>query len=153
MHVSQLISLTRVRVPLEARSKAGVLRELVGLLVPPNSRQGAEVLGAILERERQFPTGVGYGVAVPHAKTSALPALGLAAGTTTEPVDYQAIDGEPVRIFFLLVGPAAAGPHVRAISRLSRLVRQEPVRAQLLAAATPAAFYRALCEADGMLTL
>ena len=147
MHVSQLISPTRVRVPLEARDKAGVLRELVGLLVEGDSRR-AEVLGAILERERQFPTGVGYGVAVPHAKTPVLPTLGLVAGTTPEPVDYEAIDGKPVRIFFLLAGPDAAGPHVRAISRLSRLVRQQPVRAQLLAATTPAAFYQVLCEAD-----
>jgi mannitol/fructose-specific phosphotransferase system IIA component (Ntr-type) len=151
MHVSELISPTRVRVPLEARDKAGVLRELVGLLVAGDRRQGAEVLGAILERERQFPTGVGYGVAVPHAKTPALPTLGLVAGTTLEPVDYEAIDGKPVRIFFLLAGPDAAGPHVRAISRLSRLVRQEPVRAQLLAAPTADAFYRVLCDADGTL--
>jgi len=119
----------------------------VALLVDGDSRQ-ADVLGAILERERQFPTGVGYGVAVPHAKTPVLPTLGLVAGTTRDPVDYEAIDGMPVRIFFLLAGPDEAGPHVRAISRISRIVRQEPVRAQLLAAATPDAFYRVLCEAD-----
>ena len=56
-----------------------------------------EVLGAILERERQFPTGIGYGVAVPHGKTPALAALVVVAGTTPAPVPYETIDGEPVR--------------------------------------------------------
>src|SRR2546428_8628888 len=86
-----------------------------------------EVLGAILERERQFPTGIGYGVAVPHGKTPALAALVVVAGTTPAPVPYETIDGEPVRLFFLLVGPeSAAGAHVKALSRISRLVRREP---------------------------
>src|SRR5438093_8993146 len=52
-----------------------------------------EVLGAILERERQFPTGIGYGVAVPHGKTPALSALVVVAGTTPAPVPYETIDG------------------------------------------------------------
>src|SRR2546422_10378752 len=88
-----------------------------------------EVLGAILERERQFPTGIGYGVAVPHGKTPALAALVVVAGTTPAPVPYETIDGEPVRLFFLLAGPeSAAGSHVKALSRISRLVRRGPER-------------------------
>jgi len=109
-----------------------------------------EVLGAILERERQFPTGIGYGVAVPHGKTPALTALVVVAGTTPAPVPYETIDGEPVRLFFLLAGPeSAAGSHVKALSRISRLVRREPVRSRLLGARTPEEFYRAVCDAEG----
>src|SRR2546422_872057 len=108
-----------------------------------------EVLGAILERERQFPTGIGYGVAVPHGKTPALPALGGGAGTTPAPVAYETIDGEPGRVVFLLARPeSAAGAHGKALSRLSRLVRREPVRGRLLGAKTPEEFYRAVCEAE-----
>src|SRR5207245_628416 len=82
--------------------------------------------------ERQFPTGIGYGVAVPHGKTPALAALVVVAGTTPAPVPYETIDGEPVRLFFLLAGPeSAAGSHVKALSRISRLVRREPVRSGL----------------------
>lgn len=136
--------------PLQASDKDGVLRELVELLLAENGAQVEEVLGAILERERQFPTGIGYGVAVPHGKTPALATLGLVAGTTVVPVPYETIDGEPVRLFFLLAGPEAlAGVHVKALSRISRLVRREPVRARLLAARTPDEFYRSLCEAEG----
>src|SRR5712691_11505547 len=115
-----------------------------------NGGQSEEVLGAILERERQFPTGIGYGVAVPHGKTPALSTLVMVAGTTPAPVPYETIDGQPVRLFFLLAGPeTAAGAHVKALSRISRLVRREPVRGRLLGAKTPEEFYRTVCEAEG----
>jgi mannitol/fructose-specific phosphotransferase system IIA component (Ntr-type) len=126
-----------------------VLRELVAVMVAGNGVQSGEVLGAILERERQFPTGIGYGVAVPHGKTPALASLVIVAGTTPAAVPYETIDGQPVRLFFLLAGPeSAAGAHVKALSRISRLVRREQVRGRLLAAQSPDEFYRAVCEAE-----
>lgn len=150
MRLSDLLTPSRIRVPLQASSKEGVLRELVELLLAGDGDQAEEVLGAILERERQFPTGIGYGVAVPHGRTPALSSLALVAGTTAAPVAYETIDGEPVRLFFLLAGPEShAGAHVKALSRISRLVRREPVRARLLGARTPEEFYRTLCEAEG----
>ncbi|HXL11958.1 MAG TPA: PTS sugar transporter subunit IIA [Gemmatimonadales bacterium] len=149
MRLSELLSPARIRVPLQAADKEGVLRELVEM-VGNGGGLLDEVLGAILERERQFPTGIGYGVAVPHGKTPALAALVVVAGTTPAPVPYETIDGEPVRLFFLLVGPeSAAGAHVKALSRISRLVRREPVRGRLLGARSPEEFYRAVCEAEG----
>ncbi len=150
MRLSELLTPNRIRVPLRATDKEGVLRELVDLAVAGNGVAAEEVLGAILERERQFPTGIGYGVAVPHGKTPGLSALAVVAGTTEQPVPYETIDGEPVRLFFLLAGPESlAGAHVKALSRISRLVRQEPLRARLLAAKTPEEFYRTLCVAEG----
>ena len=149
MRLSELLTPTRIRVPLHATDKEGVLRELVDLVVVGNGSQSSEVLGAILERERQFPTGIGYGVAVPHGKTPALSALVVVAGTTPAPVPYETIDGQPVRLFFLLAGPeSAAGAHVKALSRISRLVRREQVRCRLLDARTPEEFYRAVCQAE-----
>src|SRR5437016_13321214 len=118
-----------------------------------NGGPSDEVLGAILEREKQFPTGIGYGVAVPHGKTPVLSALVVVAGTAPAPVPYETIDGEPVRLFFLLAGPeSCAGAHVKALSRISRLVRRGPVRDRLLSARTPEEFYRVLCEAEVPLT-
>src|SRR2546428_706305 len=70
-------------------------------------------------------------------------------GGAPAPVPYETIDGEPVRLFFLLAGPeSCAGAHVKALSRISRLVRREPVRGRLLSARTPEEFYRVLCEAE-----
>jgi mannitol/fructose-specific phosphotransferase system IIA component (Ntr-type) len=158
LRLSELLTPNRIRVPLQAQNKEGVLRELVALLLGGNGVPGGaggmaaaeEVLQAILERERQFPTGIGYGVAVPHGKTPALASLVVVAGTTPAPVPYETVDGEPVRLFFLLAGPEShAGTHVKALSRISRLVRREPVRTRLLAARTPDEFYRSLCEAEG----
>jgi mannitol/fructose-specific phosphotransferase system IIA component (Ntr-type) len=151
VHLSELLTPDRIRVPLRARDKEGVLRELVALLLDGDgTSQRDEVLSAILERERQFPTGIGYGVAVPHGKTPALVTLGVVAGTSPAPVPYETIDGEPVRLFFLLAGPESlAGQHVKALSRISRLVRREPVRKRLLEARTPEEFYRSLCAAEG----
>jgi mannitol/fructose-specific phosphotransferase system IIA component (Ntr-type) len=87
---------------------------------------------------------------VPHGKTPALANLIAVAGTSPVPVPYETVDGEPVRLFFMLAGPESqAGTHVKALSRISRLVRREPVRVRLLSARTPEEFYRSLCEAEG----
>lgn len=151
MRLADVLTPGRIRVPLAARDKEGVLRELVELLLEGNGGSPEEVLAAVLERERQFTTGIGYGVAVPHGKTPAIGSLKMVAGTSAAPVPYDAIDGEPVRLFFLLAGPESlAGAHVKALSRISRLVRREPVRASLLSARSAEDFYRVLVEAEGV---
>jgi nitrogen PTS system EIIA component len=150
VRLTDLLTPDRIRIPLQASDKEGVLRELVRLLLPGDGGPGEEVLAAILERERQFPTGIGHGVAVPHGRSPAMVGLGIVAGTSPIPVRYETIDGKPVRLFFLLAGPETmAGAHVKALSRISRLVRQEGIRARLLAARTPQEFYRAILEAEG----
>jgi nitrogen PTS system EIIA component len=148
LRLSELLTPDRIRVPIRAQSKEGVLRELVEFLVGANG-VAPDVLQAVMERERQFPTGIGYGVAVPHGKTPALANLIAVAGTARSPVPYETVDGEPVRMFFLLAGPESqAGAHVKALSRISRLVRREATRAQLLAATDAQEFYRILCDAE-----
>src|SRR3989449_2106756 len=100
--------------------------------VPASAAQADEILGAILERERQFPTGIGYGVAVPHGRCPALPGLVVVAGTTPAPIPYETIDGEPVRLFFLLARPQSpARVPLKALSRISRLGRRGPGRGRL----------------------
>lgn len=149
MRLSQLLTPDRIRIPLRATTKGDVLRELVDAAVGGNGDNAAEVLAAVLQREREFPTGIGYGVAVPHGRTPALSGLVTVAGTTPTPVPYETVDGEPVRLFFLLAGPeSTAGDHVKALGRISRLVRREPVRRQLLAAQSADEFFRVLAEAE-----
>jgi len=149
VRLSELLTPEHIRIPLAATTKGGILRELVEAAVSGNGYAADEVLGAVLQREREFPTGIGYGVAVPHGRTPALSGLVTVAGTTPAPVPYETVDGEPVRLFFLLAGPeSTAGEHVKVLSRISRLVRREPVRARLLAARTPEEFHRVLCDAE-----
>jgi mannitol/fructose-specific phosphotransferase system IIA component (Ntr-type) len=78
-----------------------------------------------------------------------MPGLGLVCGLSPHPIQFDSVDGEPVRIFFLLAGPeSVAGLHVKVLSRIARLVRRESVREQLMGAATPADFHRVIREAE-----
>ena len=139
----------RVLVPLQARDKAGIMVELAERLV---SRVGGgldQVLGAVEERESVLSTGIGFGVAIPHARSPAVRELAIIAGVSAEPVPYESIDGEPVRLFFLIVGPeSSAGLHVKILSRIARLVRRDEVRRHLVEARTPDEFYHVLLEAE-----
>lgn len=148
--LSDLLSSLRVKVPLEATTKDELLGELVDVLVADrcvNDRD--QVLDVVRERERVLSTGVGNGVALPHGKTDACTDLSIAAGVTREPVEFDALDSEPVRLIFMLVGPeSAAGPHIKALSRISRLVRQPEIRRRLVESQDSEAFLKALRRAE-----
>jgi len=148
--LSELLAPDRVRVPLTSRDKSSVLRELVDLLVLTTGGSADDILHAVREREACQSTGFGHGVAIPHARTPTLPGLTLVAGQTAQPIDYGALDGKPVRLFFLLAGPEAmAASQVRALARIARLVRREYVRDRLMEAGTSEAFCRVVREAEG----
>ena len=148
MLLSELLSPDRVKVPLDGRTKDDVLRELVALVTrAPVDAQA--ILAAVHDRERELSTGIGGGVAIPHARSSRVDQLVMAAGVAASPVDYDALDGQPVELFFLLVGPeSAAGAHVRALARISRLLRKEPLRASLRAAADAQAFLQVVRDSE-----
>jgi mannitol/fructose-specific phosphotransferase system IIA component (Ntr-type) len=148
--LSELLTPDRVRVPLRGASKQALLEELVGVLHGAGAVADAgEVLAAVHAREAVLSTGVGSGVAIPHGKTDSAPALLMAAGVTGGPVEFDALDGQPVQLLFLLVGPvAAAGDHVKALSRISRLVRRDEFRERLVAARSAEEFVAVLAEAE-----
>ena len=150
MLLTELLTPERIRIPLRARAKEELLRELVQVVTDNDPIEDPDqLLRAVREREAVLSTGIGNGVAIPHGKSAAVPELRMAAGHTLEPVEFDALDGQPVSLFFLLVGPeSAAGPHIKALSRISRLVRKDSVRQQLLAAGTPAEFYAAMKAAE-----
>ena len=139
-----------MKVPLEASTKDELLSELVDVLAADRSIDDRDdVLTVVRHREEVLSTGIGHGVAIPHGKSHACPNLVLAAGVAREPIDYDALDGEPVRLVFLLVGPeTAAGAHIKALSRISRLVRQPDLRERLLEAGDEGQFLEILREAD-----
>ena len=148
MLLGDLMSPARIRVPLVSRDKEAVLSELVQV-VTDGGGQFDDILRAVRAREAVLSTGIGYGVAIPHGKSPTLPDLRLAAGVAADPIGFEALDGQPVRLLFLLVGPeSASGAHIKALSRISRLVRREPFRQRLLQSRDPAEFYRFLCDAE-----
>ncbi|HET8655533.1 MAG TPA: PTS sugar transporter subunit IIA [Longimicrobiaceae bacterium] len=148
--LTELLAPERIRIPLRASTKDELLGELVGLLGPDDGvTDPAAVLRAVRDREQVLSTGIGHGVAIPHGKSDAIGELRLAAGVARPGVDFEALDGRPVQLFFLLVGPeAAAGQHVKALSRISRLLRRDVFRERLAAASTPEEFYSVVTEAE-----
>jgi nitrogen PTS system EIIA component len=147
--LTELLTPDRVVVPLSARDKGGVIAELTRHLIQHSGGTYQDVLGAVEEREAVLSTGIGFGVAIPHARSSAVSQLTLVCGVSPEPVAFDSIDGEPVRLFFLIVGPeSSAGQHVKVLSRIARLVRRENLRERLCEARTPAEFYEALLDAE-----
>ena len=142
MLLSELLTTARVKVPLGGRTKVEVLRELVELVAAENADADVEaILASVREREEVLSTGIGGGIAIPHGKTPQVNRLTLVAGVASEGIEYDALDGKPVRLFFLLVGPeSASGAHVKALSRISRMLRREDLRSQLANAASPDAF-------------
>lgn len=135
--------------PLQASDKPGVLRELTQLLADRARATVDPLLAAVLEREQVLSTGIGHGIAIPHAKSPLVHDLIMVSGSAPAGIPFEALDGEPVRLFFLLIGPeSAAGMHVKALSRIARLVRREAVRDALVAAGTSDAFHQVLVDAE-----
>lgn len=150
MQLADLLAIERIRIPLVSHSKDDLLRELVDVLAAGDGITDADaILQAVRDREAILSTGIGHGVAIPHGKSPAVPELRMAAGRTAGPVDFDSLDGEPVELLFLLVGPeSAAGPHIKALSRISRLVRRDEVRDRLVQAGSAQEFLDALREAE-----
>jgi PTS system nitrogen regulatory IIA component len=147
--LTELLTPDRVVLPLTARDKSGVIAELTRRLIRDAGGGFDEVLDAIRERESVLSTGIGFGVAIPHARCAAVHDLIVVCGVSRNPVPFDAIDGEPVRLVFLIVGPeASAGLHVKILSRIARLVRREAVRQRLLEANTSDEFYKVLLDAE-----
>lgn len=150
--LADLLTPDRIRIPLESLDKASLIEEMCAFVAEccgATVDEEAEIREAVLEREAVLSTGIGGGVAVPHGKSHAAGDLVLVAGRTREPVDFDALDEKPVRLVFLLVGPeSAAGLHVKALSRISRLLRSPEVREELARAESPEAFYEAVRRAE-----
>jgi mannitol/fructose-specific phosphotransferase system IIA component (Ntr-type) len=147
--LSELLTPERIRIPLQAEAKDALLEELVRIVATGNGVDQEEILRAVRDREAVLSTGIGHGVAIPHGKSAAVSELRMAAGRTAAPIEYDALDGQPVGLFFLLIGPeSAAGQHIKALSRISRIVRRDDIRDQLSAARDAAEFLDALREAE-----
>ena len=138
MQISELLSEQYTVVGIPPGDKKSVISNLIDVLKGhPSVKDLEAVRTAVHDREAVMSTGVGNGLAIPHAKTSAVDDTVAVLAVTQGPVEFDAIDGEPVRILFLLVGtPESKSSHVRILSRISRLMNLKRFREQLLSAET-----------------
>lgn len=136
---------------LEASDKLGVLREFAGLLKAADKiKDEEELVRVLLERESLGSTGIGDGVAIPHGKLHIVPEMIVAFGRSRRGVDYDAIDAKPVYLFFLLVTPEGMpGEHLRALARISRILKNPALRDNLRQADSREDLLRLICQEDG----
>ena len=139
MKLSKFCDETLVQFDLKATDKTGVIEELVDLVARSNMvKDRDQLLQDIKERENLVTTGVGYGVAFPHAKTKSVKGIVIAFGRNSAGVDFDAMDHKAVNLFFLIAAPEdAIGAHLNVMARLSYLMKPEENRRKLLEAASP----------------
>ena len=139
MKISDILEEKLVATNLPGNSKDQIINALVEIIAQsPKVIDKEKVRTAIFEREKIMSTGVGNGFAIPHGKTEAVTDIVAAFGITAEPIDYQSLDEKPVRLVFLLVGKDnLVGPHIKLLSRISRLMNKEEFRSKLLTVNTP----------------
>ena len=140
MTLLDILSADSTLVDLKGETKEDIIAELVDTLAVGDAISDRDkVLQAVLEREKIMSTGIGDGIAIPHGKSDAVEKLVAALGTQRRGVDFEALDGEPAYVFFLLVSPAnVSGPHIKALARISRLLKNDDFKKKLIAAETAA---------------
>jgi PTS system nitrogen regulatory IIA component len=135
---------------MRAATKPNALQELAGALArlhpEIDQRRLTEVL---LEREELGSTAIGEGIAIPHGKLPGVTAVAAAFGRSPRGIDFDSLDGSPTRLFFLLVAPEdSAGVHLKALARISRLLKDKGFRERLVAGTTPEELYATIKQED-----
>lgn len=150
MRIGEFLREDVVVADLSATDKRGVLEELCGVLArayPP--LPAGRLLEVLQEREKLGSTGIGEGVAIPHAKLGSVPGLLAAFGRSVRGIDFAAVDGKPAQLFFVLVAPEnSAGIHLKALARISRLLRSPALRQRIFATEGRSALHRLLVDED-----
>jgi fructose-specific phosphotransferase system IIA component len=138
MNLLDILQVNCIRVPLVAQDKRGVIDELVDLLADAGRvTDGQALKEAVWTREKIKTTGVGHGLAIPHGKTTGMSSLAMAIGKPGQPMDFEALDGKPVRMIVLLASPAdRTSDHIQALAKISKLMIMDSFRERMYAAAS-----------------
>jgi nitrogen PTS system EIIA component len=149
MQLSDFLDFESIRVGLSAGNKRKLLQLLGQMAGARTGYDPAAIVDTVAERERLGSTGFGSGVAIPHGKVAGLKRIYAMVVRLAEPVDYKAIDGQPVDLVFLLLSPPDAGAdHLKALAAVSRVVRHGPTLEKLRGARSRDAFAAVLMGAD-----
>lgn len=152
MALNALFTPSCISAGMTAGSKKQLLQELTVLAthcphVKAANVNARDLLSAVLERERLGTTGIGSGVAIPHARVAGLKHMSAVFTRLETPLEYESIDDRPVDLVVMLLAPLDAGAeHLRALARVSRILRREDMRARLRAAPNAESLYSLLIE-------
>ena len=150
MKIVDFLNEKAVVADMKATSKEAAIRELVDSLAKAEGiRNKEELMSVLMNRETLGSTGIGQGVGIPHGKTNAVKKLVAAFGICHQGINFDALDGEPVYLFFLLVAPEdSAGPHLKGLARISRLLKDKYFRESLKAMTEDKAILKLIKEED-----
>lgn len=150
MHLTEILRPEMVWTSLGSKTKPEMIRELAHRMATGDTTLDEAIVGEVLmERERLGSTGIQDGIAIPHGKVPGLDHIVIACGRSTEGIDFEAHDQKPTHLFFVLLAPEfAAGQHLKALARLSRLLKEAPFRDKLMAASDDAEFFNSIVEED-----
>jgi len=152
MKITGFLCKDAIEVDLQATKKKEMLEELIDKLaaakkIKENAKE--KILQAVLDREKLGSTGIGQGVAIPHAKTDKVAEIVCAFGASRKGVEFDALDGEKVYTIFLMIAPQdSAGMHLKVLAKISRLLKDKFFRKALREAKTPNEVIKIIKEED-----
>lgn len=150
MRLADFLKQEYIITDLKAREKRELLDEIVTDLASRNAKVNREkLLEHLLEREKLGSTGIGHGVAVPHAKLKGLDEIIVTFGRSKKGVDFNSMDDQPVYLFFMIVAPEnSAAAHLKVLAGISNLLKNQEFRIRLMKAGGAAELYKFITEAD-----
>lgn len=149
MRISDTLQEGAIISELNATDKKAVLEELTGTLTEASGVNQEEMVRVLMERERLGSTGIGGGIAIPHGKLGALSSLLMAFGRSRKGVEFDAMDGKPTHLFFLLLAPEdSTGAHLKMLARISRSLKNSVFRERLMTAADGRELYMVIQRED-----
>jgi PTS system nitrogen regulatory IIA component len=150
MKITELLKKEFILEQLKAKSKPEVLAELAGVFIKGKIKfDSGAMLRALLEREKLGSTGIGDGIAIPHGKLAGLDEILVAFGRSREGIAFEALDGKPVHLFFLLMAPEnSAGQHLKALAKISHMLKDGVFRKKLLEVQMHDDLVRVITEKD-----
>ncbi|MBS3755891.1 MAG: PTS sugar transporter subunit IIA [Desulfobacterales bacterium] len=149
MKILDYINEQTVLTDLSSGDKKGVIDELAQPVAELTGLDHREIVRVLIERERLGSTGIGDGIAIPHGKINGLESLVLGFGLSHKGVNFDALDGKPTHIFFLLLSPDnSTGIHLRILARISKLLKEASFKEKLMQAKAPADIISTIGEVD-----
>ncbi|MDT8271599.1 MAG: PTS sugar transporter subunit IIA [Desulfomonilia bacterium] len=137
---------------LEATTKKDILTELSRPIAHEYKVDLDEMVSSLMNREKLGSTGIGDGVAIPHGKIPGIQTIAAAVGVNAEGLKFDALDGKPCHIFFLLVAPTnSASGHLKALARAAMLLKNSALRQSMMEASSSEEVYRVIKEYDSLL--
>ncbi|MCS7034327.1 MAG: PTS sugar transporter subunit IIA [Phycisphaerae bacterium] len=153
MRLTEILKPANIKVPLAAKTKIEAITEMIDLLSANGElKDPKKVLDSVLDREATRTTGIGNGLAIPHGKCAGTDHLVMAIGKPAKPIEFQAIDGRPVTIVWMLASPPEmTSPHIQALARISRLMTVDKFRQAMNAATSADEIYNLVVEQEKLM--